>query len=225
MAAQPRRGSAATIIVILLAVVAFGIGAFAALALGGHKQAPLPATDVAPATFSVGGGGGAGLATGARPAGDYQWLPRSENILALSQTGANSTGTSSGGTVPVNTPSPMGSTTNLPQTNIPDFQTVPEVVGQSYEEAKDTVQAAKLNLDLKDSRYNGSVPEGRIATQFPDPGKSVAAGSTVSVTKSLGPAPKPKPAPTRTTPRRKRTAKRSSGGGCSGNCKRCHPNR
>lgn len=88
---------------------------------------------------------------------------------------------------------------------------VPDALGLSYEEAVSRIEARKLVAHLKDRRHNAGVKAGRIVSQSPESGSEVAAGTTVHVVKSLGPAP--------------RRSSARSGSGCAGDCSRCHPGR
>ena len=65
--------------------------------------------------------------------------------------------------------------------------TVPDLVGDSTDSARN--QLDKLNLEYTESgeEYNNKVPAGSIISQDPASGLSVAQGSTVSVIVSLGP--------------------------------------
>ncbi len=69
----------------------------------------------------------------------------------------------------------------------PAMVTVPGVVGLAPEDARVRLESRDLKLQVAGQAYSNTVPEGRILRQQPEPGASVAPGSTVSVTVSLGP--------------------------------------
>ncbi len=55
------------------------------------------------------------------------------------------------------------------------------------EDARVRLESRDLKLQVTGQAHSDTVPEGRIVRQQPEPGASVAPGTTVSVTVSLGP--------------------------------------
>ena len=64
--------------------------------------------------------------------------------------------------------------------------TVPNVVGMTKTSAKSAIKAAGLTVGLTLSANSSTVPAGRVMAQFPLAGASVAQGSAVMITVSLG---------------------------------------
>ncbi len=69
----------------------------------------------------------------------------------------------------------------------PPMVTVPGVIGMTPEDARVRLESRDLKLQVTGQAHSDTVPEGRIVRQQPEPGASVAPGTTVSVTVSLGP--------------------------------------
>jgi serine/threonine-protein kinase len=64
--------------------------------------------------------------------------------------------------------------------------TVPSVVGMSSEEASETIQAAGLIVGEVEREFDDQVPEGRVISQDPEAGSSVAASATIDFVLSRG---------------------------------------
>jgi len=71
----------------------------------------------------------------------------------------------------------------------PEMTTVPIVVGLAQAEAEAAIVAADLTVGTISQAYSSTVAAGNVISQSPATGSSVAEGSTVSLTVSLGPAP------------------------------------
>ncbi len=69
-----------------------------------------------------------------------------------------------------------------------DAVTVPKVVGQSQQEATQTLEAAGFKVEVVEL-YSSSVPEGDVGAQAPAGGAQSPPGATVSIAVSLGPPP------------------------------------
>ena len=67
--------------------------------------------------------------------------------------------------------------------------TVPNVVGMIQSDAEAAIIAAKLTVGTVTTAYSNTVPTGKVITQNPAAGASVAQGSSVSLVVSLGPPP------------------------------------
>jgi hypothetical protein len=94
---------------------------------------------------------------------------------------------------------PVNSASNAP-TPAQSAALVPDVRGKSLEDARSIAGAAGLNLVEADSAYDGTYPAGKVASQQPTPGEQIQAGSSITVSISLGslpvvnePAPNPPP--------------------------------
>ncbi len=82
---------------------------------------------------------------------------------------------------------PAPGPTPEPTARPPALVTVPSVVGMTPEDARVRLESRDLKLQVAGQAYSNTMPEGRIIRQDPEAGASVAVGSTVSVTVSLGP--------------------------------------
>ena len=71
--------------------------------------------------------------------------------------------------------------------------TVPNVVGMAQSAAQTAIASAQLTSTVT-SVNSATVPAGSVISQSPTGGSSAAAGSTVALSVSLGPAPPPPPA-------------------------------
>jgi len=67
---------------------------------------------------------------------------------------------------------------------------VPDLIGQSWPEARSMLIAAGLNLGERTEALNDDMPEGRIVLQHPVAGAKANQGSSVGVTLSSGPEKK-----------------------------------
>ena len=65
---------------------------------------------------------------------------------------------------------------------------VPDLIGMTQSQAVDKAKTLGLSTKIV-SAYSSTVPTGVVSAQTPDAGQSVAAGSTIGLTISLGPAP------------------------------------
>ncbi|MER3398637.1 MAG: serine/threonine-protein kinase [Chloroflexota bacterium] len=89
--------------------------------------------------------------------------------------------------VPAATTDSAPAPTPEPTTRPPALVTVPSVVGMTPEDARVRLEGRDLKLQLAGQAHSNTVPEGRIIRQQPEAGTSVAPGTTVAVTVSLGP--------------------------------------
>ena len=80
----------------------------------------------------------------------------------------------------INTPAFL-TATSAPQV------TVPELVGQELETARQLARDASLALIIDDHRHDTEVPEGHVAGQDPAAGTQVAQGTEIVIVVSLGP--------------------------------------
>ncbi len=65
--------------------------------------------------------------------------------------------------------------------------TVPNLSGQTLDDAADLTHDAKLNLTVENRFYSTTVPAGRVLSQFPAAGVSVRKGWHMRITESIGP--------------------------------------
>lgn len=65
-------------------------------------------------------------------------------------------------------------------------ETVPGVVGLSFEEAAERLSRAGFSIETGESRYHGSAPPGTVLTQSPVANAIEARGATIRVDLSLG---------------------------------------
>ncbi len=65
--------------------------------------------------------------------------------------------------------------------------TVPNLSGQTLDDASDLTHSAKLNLTVENRFYSTTVPAGRVLSQFPAAGTSVRKGWHMRITESIGP--------------------------------------
>ncbi len=82
-----------------------------------------------------------------------------------------------------------GSAVNLVVSTGPAPVTVPNVVGSPQAAAQTTLTNAGLKVGSVTTSSHASVPSGRVISQTPGAGTSVAAGSAVNLVVSTGPAP------------------------------------
>lgn len=66
-------------------------------------------------------------------------------------------------------------------------RTVPNVERQTFEEAKQALEAHGLRASYADDEHSDTVPKGRVLRQDPGPGEQVDDGAVVALTISLGP--------------------------------------
>ena len=71
----------------------------------------------------------------------------------------------------------------------PERHQVPDVRGKTLDEAQQALDDAKLTYGRELDRYNEKVPEGRVVTTDPVPGKALHRGAAVDVVVSKGPRP------------------------------------
>ena len=64
---------------------------------------------------------------------------------------------------------------------------VPNLAGQTLDDAADLTHDAKLNLTVENRFYSTTVPAGRVLSQFPAAGTSVRKGWHMRITESIGP--------------------------------------
>jgi hypothetical protein len=69
------------------------------------------------------------------------------------------------------------------------YATVPDVVGRSFENARQLVQAANLALVVDNEQHHAEVPASHIISQAPSAGDQIPQGTEISVRVSLGPEP------------------------------------
>lgn len=69
---------------------------------------------------------------------------------------------------------------------------VPDVVGETQAAGTATLEGAGFVVAVQ-TAFSSTVPAGIIITQSPNGGSEVPAGSTVTITVSLGEAPQPEP--------------------------------
>lgn len=80
-----------------------------------------------------------------------------------------------------------------------DAVAVPDVAGQSAEDASQALIAAGFKVDTVQV-YSSSVAEGNVAAQGPAAGAQAPPGATVTIAVSLGPTPSTTPTPEGSTP-------------------------
>jgi beta-lactam-binding protein with PASTA domain len=78
--------------------------------------------------------------------------------------------------------------TGPPQPPVEETATVPDLTGQTVDQATSALEAAGLVPQIFDV-YHESVPEGSVVSQFPTSGTEVLVGSAVAVVASKGAAP------------------------------------
>lgn len=79
-------------------------------------------------------------------------------------------------------------------TSVPEV-IVPNVCGLSREAAVARLEASSLKANLGESVFNQVIPEGEIAIQRPEAGRTVKAGRIVNLIISRGPPPMPESNP------------------------------
>ena len=80
-----------------------------------------------------------------------------------------------------------GSAVNLTVSKGPQPVMVPNVVGMTQAAAQTAITSAGLTVGTISQAYSDTVPSGNVISQSPASGASVASGSAVSLTVSLGP--------------------------------------
>ena len=78
--------------------------------------------------------------------------------------------------------------------------TIPNVVGQTLEEARTRLSVPELNLGTQvQEEFSPTVEKGRVIRTNPEVNSEVKSGSSVTIIVSKGPEPTPTPTPTATT--------------------------
>ena len=95
---------------------------------------------------------------------------------------------------PAGTAVPVGSSVTLttslgPQPVNPQPVTVPNIVGMTQAAAQSAITSAGLTVGTTTQAYSATVPSGDVISQDPASGSSVATGSAVNLTVSMGPVP------------------------------------
>lgn len=90
-----------------------------------------------------------------------------------------------------------GDTVTLVVSNGAEEVQVPPLIGQTRDEARDTLVAAGLTLGLVDNQPSDR-PEGTVISTNPSSGVSWPKGSPVDIVLSSGPTPSPVPTPSPT---------------------------
>lgn len=65
-------------------------------------------------------------------------------------------------------------------------ETLPNLVGMPVEQARNTIRALGLDLDIEDRLYNGKIAADSVVSQMPAPGTSIKPRQHVHVLLSLG---------------------------------------
>jgi serine/threonine-protein kinase len=81
-----------------------------------------------------------------------------------------------------------------------DTVPVPNLIGQTEDQAVATLSAAGLNLGQVDSEFSDAQPQGRVIRSTPGAGVDWPRGDQVDIVLSRGPAPTPTPEPPTPTP-------------------------
>jgi concanavalin A-like lectin/glucanase superfamily protein/PASTA domain-containing protein/Big-like domain-containing protein len=120
--------------------------------------------------------------------GDTFWVQATSTAIAA-------TGTS----VTMSTAAPTADQWNFAAVEVkagvaPAPVTVPNVVGMTQTAAQTAITSAGLTVGAISNVNSSTVPAGSVVSQSPTGGSSVAAGSAVALSVSLGPAPPPPPA-------------------------------
>jgi serine/threonine protein kinase len=89
-----------------------------------------------------------------------------------------------GGAFPSTTP---GSTVPSATPSAPAYATVPDLVGQPLERARQLAQDARLSLVVGEERHDVQIPVLHIISQAPSAGDQVPQGTGIAVAVSLGP--------------------------------------
>ncbi|HEU5138491.1 MAG TPA: Stk1 family PASTA domain-containing Ser/Thr kinase [Bacillales bacterium] len=71
----------------------------------------------------------------------------------------------------------------------PEKTEVPDITGMTVEEAKEALDAARLEPGDQSEEYNDEVEQGKVINQSPEPGTEVELGENVAFTISKGPGP------------------------------------
>jgi beta-lactam-binding protein with PASTA domain len=74
-----------------------------------------------------------------------------------------------------------------------DLSTIPNLAGESLDDAADSLAAMGLILGAIDSLNHPTIPAGRIVGQSPLPGQLSLVGDTVRIAQSIGPEQRPVP--------------------------------
>ncbi|HET6379756.1 MAG TPA: Stk1 family PASTA domain-containing Ser/Thr kinase [candidate division Zixibacteria bacterium] len=93
------------------------------------------------------------------------------------------------------TPVAEGSTVTVVVSTGPEEVEVPNVIGQTEDQARQTLQNAGLEVGRVDFE-NSDQPEGRVIRTEPAAGVTLNAGDQVNLVISRGPTPSPSPSPT-----------------------------
>jgi eukaryotic-like serine/threonine-protein kinase len=94
---------------------------------------------------------------------------------------------------PADGTAPRGSVVRLVVSKGPPPQPVPQVVGETEEDATAILEEAGFVLGTTDTKFSNAVERGDVIKQFPKAGKELQPGSTVTLTISLGPKTFPCP--------------------------------
>jgi serine/threonine-protein kinase len=78
----------------------------------------------------------------------------------------------------------------------PEEVAVPRLVGQTEQQAVETLRSVSLEIGAVTREPSDEQPEGRVIRSDPAQGVSVPAGSQVDIVLSSGPPPTPTPSPT-----------------------------
>ncbi len=115
-------------------------------------------------------------------------------LLAAGLTGALALAACGNSGAPAPTASPTASPTATAAPT-PATVTVPDVRGDTEQEALVTFGATGLTAGAKTNRYDANAPKGTVLSTDPKAGVVVARGTAVDYLVSRGPAPTPSPSP------------------------------
>jgi serine/threonine-protein kinase len=91
-----------------------------------------------------------------------------------------------------------GDTITVVVSDGPPQTTVPNITGQTVDQAGDSLRAENLEVGAIAYQYDPSAPSGTVISTTPPAGESVTEGSRVALVVSQGPEPTPTPTPSPT---------------------------